>query len=220
MIFKIDWSNFKSMQLISDKKRGRPPLTERSHQDTRGLLIQCGLALLTEQGFSACGIAAVLKAAQVPKGSFYHYFSSKEDFALAVLDAYHAFFSFKLDKYLKDAMTPPLERLANFMASAARGMARHGFQRGCLAGNLGQEAAVLSDTLNDRVEAILQCWEKRVAECLEQAQQQGQLAAHKQCQELAHCFWIGWEGAVQRARIQRSQAPLESYGDFFISSLA
>ena len=50
-------------------RRGRPPKIARSNADTRALLINTGLAVLTEKGFSATGIDLILKSAQVPKGS-------------------------------------------------------------------------------------------------------------------------------------------------------
>ena len=60
-------------------RRGRPPKIARSNADTRALLINTGLAVLTEKGFSATGIDLILKSAQVPKGSFYHYFKASSN---------------------------------------------------------------------------------------------------------------------------------------------
>ncbi len=59
-------------------RRGRPPRINREHGDTREALLRAGMEILTEQGFVATGIDTVLKRVQVPKGSFYHYFDSKE----------------------------------------------------------------------------------------------------------------------------------------------
>jgi TetR/AcrR family transcriptional regulator, transcriptional repressor for nem operon len=53
---------------------------------TRDDIIRVGLEILGEKGFNSCGIDAVLKTAKIPKGSFYYYFPSKEEFGLAVLD--------------------------------------------------------------------------------------------------------------------------------------
>ena len=55
---------------------------------TRDDIIRVGLEILGEKGFNSCGIDAVLKSAKIPKGSFYYYFPSKEEFGLAVLDLY------------------------------------------------------------------------------------------------------------------------------------
>ena len=60
------------------RKRGRPPKRPEETLETRELLVRAGLEALTEKGFSATGIDEVLKRVGVPKGSFYHYFESKE----------------------------------------------------------------------------------------------------------------------------------------------
>ncbi|WP_352298521.1 TetR/AcrR family transcriptional regulator, partial [Pseudoalteromonas sp. 20-MNA-CIBAN-0454] len=61
-------------------RRGRPPKISRDNPDTRAELIRSGLEQLTEQGFASSGIEPILKKVGVPKGSFYHYFASKEAF--------------------------------------------------------------------------------------------------------------------------------------------
>ena len=65
------------------RRRGRPPKDlARPYTETRRELIQAGLALLTEKGYSSVGIDQILRSVNVPKGSFYHYFKSKEAFGL------------------------------------------------------------------------------------------------------------------------------------------
>ncbi len=144
-------------------RRGRPPKVDRQFDDTRQALIRSGLEVLTETGYLAAGIDAVIKNIAVPKGSFYHCFKSKEAFGLAVLAAYGDFFAHKLDKFLLDDAVPPLERMAAFVRHAGQGMKKFQFRRGCLVGNLLQEAPLLPETFPQRLMAILAAWESRVA---------------------------------------------------------
>ncbi|MFV3264193.1 TetR family transcriptional regulator C-terminal domain-containing protein, partial [Klebsiella pneumoniae] len=144
-------------------RRGRPPKVDRQFDDTRQALIRSGLEVLTETGYLAAGIDAVIKNIAVPKGSFYHCFKSKEAFGLAVLAAYGDFFAHKLDKFLLDDAVPPLERMAAFVRHAGQGMEKFQFRRGCLVGNLLQEAPLLPETFPQRLMAILAAWESRVA---------------------------------------------------------
>src|SRR5690606_29964861 len=110
-------------------RRGRPPKNPTEpRQDTRELLIRTGVAVLTEKGYSAAGIDEILRLAQVPKGSFYHCFASKEAFGRVLIAAYAAYFARKLDRWLLDAGTSPLQRLHNFISDAQKGMGRHGFR--------------------------------------------------------------------------------------------
>lgn len=142
-------------------RRGRPPKVDRQFDDTRQALIRSGLEVLTETGYLAAGIDAVIKNIAVPKGSFYHCFKSKEAFGLAVLAAYGDFFAHKLDKFLLDDAVPPLERMAAFVRHASQGMEKFQFRRGCLVGNLLQEAPLLPETFPQRLMAILAAWESR-----------------------------------------------------------
>ena len=102
-------------------RRGRPPKIARDNRETQDALLHCGMRLLTEQGFLSTGIDAVLREVGVPKGSFYHYFASKEAFGRAVLERYAGYFAAKLDRCLLDASRPPLARLEAFVADARAG---------------------------------------------------------------------------------------------------
>mgnify|MGYP000851822450 CR=1 FL=1 len=201
------------------RRRGRPPGVTTAHRDTRTALIWHGTAVLTEQGFAGTGIEPLLSQVGVPKGSFYHYFPSKEAFGYAVLDHYAAYFARKLERWLEDEHRPPLERLAAFIADASAGMARHDFRRGCLVGNLGQELGAAHDGFRERLEAILGDWQDRVRRCLEAARARGDLAPAADCRAWAEFFWIGWEGAVLRAKLTRCGAPLERFAELFFAGL-
>ncbi|MGF6691854.1 TetR/AcrR family transcriptional regulator [Pseudomonas sp. D(2018)] len=200
-------------------RRGRPPKVDRDFADTRAALIRCGMEILTEQGFMSTGIDAVLKRVGVPKGSFYHYFDSKEAFGQAVLESYAGYFAHKLDRYLLQEDVPPLQRLCNFVEDAKAGMLRHAFCRGCLVGNLGQEVAILPEGFRLELEAILCSWQDRLAQCLREACAAGELSAKADCEGLAAFFWIGWEGAVLRARLTRDNVPLDVFFKGFLAGL-
>ncbi|MDR5866080.1 acrylate utilization transcriptional regulator AcuR [Halomonas koreensis] len=198
---------------------GRPPRVPRDDPDTRAALIRSGVEVLTEHGFTASGIDGILKRVGVPKGSFYYYFASKEAFGQAVMDHYAAYFAAKLDRHLLDGSRSPLARLEAFVADARDGMARHDFRRGCLVGNLGQEVAGLPARYRASLLAILDDWQQRVASCLGEAQASGELAADADCQRLAEAFWIGWEGAVMRARLEGGPEPLETFLTTYLEGL-
>ncbi|MFS3137766.1 TetR family transcriptional regulator C-terminal domain-containing protein [Gluconacetobacter sacchari] len=152
--------------MVQRRRRGRPPKSDDGYSLTRQRLIREGVAALTEKGFVASSLEELLTRAQVPKGSFYYYFASKEAFGLVLIDAYAAYFNTKLDRWLKDEKTEPVERLRNFIADAGRGMERHGFRRGCLIGNLGQELVILPDAYRTALRDVLRGWEDRLTACL------------------------------------------------------
>ena len=202
----------------SGKARGRPR-KDPNASEVRQNLIRTGLIHLTEKGYSSVGVDEILLSSGVPKGSFYHYFRNKADFGSALIEAYNAYFLGKLDRAFEDHSLPPLDRLRAFIEDAQAGMARHGYRRGCLIGNLGQEMAALPQEYRGRLKEVLEQWQDRVARCLTEAQAQGALAAEQDAQALAAFFWIGWEGAVLRAKLEHSPEPLHIFVDGFFALL-
>jgi TetR/AcrR family transcriptional repressor of nem operon len=187
--------------------------------DTRRALVWCGTELLTERGFQVTGIDEVLKRVGVPKGSFYHFFANKHEFGEAVIQNYVEYYARKMARIFDDESTTPLSRLRLFVEDAKRGMLKYGYRRGCLIGNLGQELAGLDDSFRQQLEAVLIAWEQRVAACLQQAIEAGELAPTSDAAAISRFFWIGWEGAVLRAKLTRNAEPLDQFADMFFATL-
>lgn len=201
------------------RRRGRPPKDQSQPNAPRARLLRTGLAILTEKGFSAVGVEEILAAADVPKGSFYHYFGSKEAFGLELIDTYAAYFARKLDRWFDDGTRAPLDRLRDFIADARSGMARHFYRRGCLVGNLGQEMGALPEPFRQRLAAVFRDWEARTSRCLRAAQRAGDIPKSLDCDSLAHFFWIGWEGAVLRAKLERRPEALDVFARGFFAMI-
>ncbi|GAB3487111.1 TetR/AcrR family transcriptional regulator [Marinomonas epiphytica] len=177
------------------------------------------MEVLTETGYVRSGLDNILSRVSVPKGSFYYYFSSKEVFGLEVLAKYRQFFEHSLDRCLLDTKHDPLERFRNFAHQAALGMNKYECRRGCLVGNLEQESIFLSQEFRLRIQATYSSWEKRVEACLLEAAEVGEVKPMEAPADVAKAFWIGWEGAVHRARLEKNTQALEAFMRFFIHSI-
>lgn len=206
-----------NLQVQTPRRRGRPPRQRVDLIDTRELLLRAGLEVLTEKGFSATGIEEILGRVGVPKGSFYHYFESKEAFGLDLIERYGEFFARKLDRHLRNLALSPLGRLYAFVDDAKAGMARFDYRRGCLIGNLGQEMGALPESFRARLQDTFEDWQRRLAACLVEAQEAGELARNVDAAQVAAFFWIGWEGAVLRAKLEQSATPLDVFAAFFFA---
>ncbi|MDE1180172.1 TetR/AcrR family transcriptional regulator [Paraburkholderia sp.] len=200
-------------------RRGRPPGRSPAYAETRRTLIRFGVEWLSEQGFAATGLDSLLRRANVPKGSFYHYFENKEAFGRELIGAYDAYFCGKLDRWLLDDRATPLDRLHRFVDDMKADMTQQAFARGCPVGNLGHEIGMLPSGYRERLSEILEGWQVRVAVCLRDAQHHAELSAQADCDALASFFWIGWEGAVLRARLIKSVGPLDNFIHGFIAGL-
>ena len=184
-----------------------------SREKTKDLLLEAGKKTFLEKGYNNAGIEAILQAAGVPKGSFYYYFENKEDFGLKVLDRFAECYDERLSRILGDTSIPPLDRLRNYFESMYEKLRLDQCRNGCLIGNLSQEMADQSEAFRARLEEIFESRVDRYAECLLQAQMEGEVAADIDVRELAE-FWLNsWQGAVLRAKSMRSPAPLRTFLD-------
>jgi TetR/AcrR family transcriptional regulator, transcriptional repressor for nem operon len=182
-----------------------------SKEKTKDLLLEAGKKTFLEKGYNNSGIETILQAAGVPKGSFYYYFSSKEDFGLKVLDRFAECIEERQELILSDESVPPLERLRNYCETASELLRSDQCRKGCLVGNLSQEMADQSEAFRARLEEIFESWVDRYTECLKQAQEAGEVASELDAHELAE-FWLNsWQGSILRAKTMRSAAPLRTF---------
>lgn len=180
-------------------------------EKTRDLLIEAGKKIFLEKGYNSSGIESIVQEAGVPKGSFYYYFASKEDFGLRVLDRFAECIGDRQERVLADASTPPLDRLRDYFEAVSQMLLSDQCRKGCLVGNLSQEMADQSEAFRARLEEIFESWVDRYAACLDEALQAGEIRPDLCVRELAE-FWLNsWQGAILRAKTMRSPAPLKTF---------
>lgn len=187
--------------------------------DTKQRLLDEGTSMLLRNGYTNLGIAAVLEATSIPKGSFYHHFKSKEDFGLQVIELYMEEVHAGLDQCLGDDSRPPLERVRCFFEMSAEKYREEGYF-GCLLGSLGQELSVVSETFRRKVEDCFAEIAARIAVCLDGARSQGELPEGTDPQKMAELLVNCWEGAALRTRLRRDPAPLHEMLDFYFGMVS
>jgi TetR/AcrR family transcriptional repressor of nem operon len=186
---------------------------------TKQRLIDAGLRLLLEQGYNNLGIQSLLEATETPKGSFYHHFKDKEDFALKVIDTYIGEVHAGLDACLRDHTLPPLARVRRFFELTQQKYQEDGYM-GCLMGGLGQELSGVSEVFRRKIEWCFSSIAERVAICLEEARQRGDIASASDVRRMADLLVDCWEGAALRSRLRRNPASLNAMLDFYIRSVS
>ena len=182
---------------------------DESLHATKRRLLDVGLATLLERGYNATGIQDLLVATSVPKGSFYHHFASKEDFALQVVDRYLADVNALLEQSLAENDRAPLDRVRSFFDRLLAVYASQGYL-GSLVGLLGQELSAVNTAFRRRIESAYDGLARRIADVLEEARRRGDLAAESDPIQTANLMLDCWEGAAARSRLMRSPVPLEA----------
>ena len=194
--------------------------TDDALHATKRRLLDVGLATLLERGYNATGIQDLLVATGVPKGSFYHHFASKEDFALQVVDRYVAELHGLLDQALGDTDRAPVERVRSYFERLLAVYAGQGYL-GSLLGLLGMELAAVNTAFRRRIEGAVEGIARRLAEALEEGRRRGDLPTDADPVQTANVMLDCWEGAALRSRVVRGPAPLEAVLDLsFRSALA
>lgn len=184
---------------------------------TKQRLLDAGMAMLLERGYHGLGIQAVLAASGTPKGSFYHHFKDKEDFALQAIDEYMRHVHAGLDVCLGDTGGPPLERVRRFFELTEQTYQKQGYM-GCLLGGLGQELSGVSDVFRHKIEWCFSEIARRIAVCLEEARMRGDIPADSDARRMASLLVDCWEGAALRSRLRGNAAPLTAMLDFYFQS--
>jgi TetR/AcrR family transcriptional repressor of nem operon len=172
----------------------------------RGVLIEAGLAEFRSRGYSATGVQAITDRAGAPRGSFYGHFSSKETFALTVLEHYEEWYVSATNRSDLRGVT----RLRFEFGLLLQTAEETGFDLGCLWGMFGAEVRALSPTVGVAVDGAVDRWAERLGSYLADGYEDAGRAAPDTV-ALAHHLIASWEGALWRSRLANTTQPLAMF---------
>lgn len=178
-------------------------------QINRDNLLNQGVKLLMEQGYHGTGLKEILDAVKIPKGSFYNYFGSKENFGTEVIQHYIEPFIKQLDTYLKDSNSDALSALKRYYHELIAETERQNFKGGCLLGNLMGEIGDTSEICQKALQSAVTRYRNIIRSALAQAQQQGTVRSDLTAEEMADLLLNTWQGALLRMKIEQSSEPLK-----------
>lgn len=184
--------------------------------DTRKRLMNAGIQVFMKEGYEGAGITTILSAAEMPKGSFYNLFPSKEDFACATLDAYVGSFDTLRADTLMNSTLPPRLRLTNWLIGHRQYMDREPEAAGCLAGIIGQTGAAHNEKIRQKLLAFFSGWERDLVELFSDAQNAQTLSPLLSPESAAKLVIHTYEGVMIRIRVERNT---RSY-DFLTGALS
>jgi TetR/AcrR family transcriptional repressor of nem operon len=187
--------------------------------NTRDLLIQEGLRSFLAYGYDGVGIGPVLSAVNVPKGSFYHFFRSKEDFAIAVLEAYVARYASFRESLKTGNARPPLSRLRSHFDALEKELVADFPAGGCLYGVLSQTITTLGPVLRKRLQESFQIWQESILHVLLQAQEVGDLDPAINAEEAAAFLIDAYEGALIRMKSEGVACTFRRFKRFALEPL-
>jgi len=184
--------------------------TTSDNIDVRGNILATGQRIMAGKGFSAVGLNEILATAGVPKGSFYHYFGSKDAFGEAMLEAYFEDYLADMDATLGQSGLTMAQRLMNYWQAWQSSQSFYDCQGKCLAVKLGAEVADLSEAMRLSLKRGTTGIVARLAGAIEAGVAEGSLAIDGEVQDTAHSLYQLWLGASIMVKIGRDTTPFES----------
>jgi len=178
--------------------------------DVRDNILAVGQRIMSGKGFSAVGLNEILTEAKVPKGSFYHYFDSKDAFGEALLSSYFEDYLADLDNVMSQPGLTMAQRLLNYFDMWRANQSFLDCQGKCLAVKLAAEVADLSEAmrgvLNQGTAGII----ARLTDALERGIEDGSLAIDDTPAQVAQSLYQLWLGASVMVKIVRGTEPFDS----------
>ncbi len=184
-------------------------LMPNPESDTRQQILDTARGIIVGKGFAAVGLSEILAAAGVPKGSFYHWFRSKEQFGEALLERHFEGYLAQVDACLADPSQPARMRLLRFFEQWHGSQSGDDPQARCLVVKLSAEVCDLSESMRAALERGTQQVLARLAACYAQGIQAGEFSPATDAAASAEGLYQQWLGATLLARVQRSGKPLD-----------
>lgn len=174
-------------------------------------LIEKGMEVLWENGYNGTSVNDIVKAAEVPKGSFYFYFDSKEDFVLRSIQAYYDEFVAPAVAILHDTSQSPGERLyAFYRVRMEEFLNSDELHRGCLACNIGTEVAEHNAAVLERVSTMHEGVKAEILKVALEAQAAGEIRPGVDVPSMVSFFEDAGKGAMLSVRETKSTQPMEN----------
>lgn len=175
----------------------------------RTRLLDVGLAAFAKRGYHGTGIKEIVDTANVPKGSFYNYFKSKEDYGIAIVLRHSAEFWLKWHTSAAEHPDDPLLVLRGCFAAMLSDHIDCSVNTFCVVAHVAAEMCEASSKCRSAMTAVLKEWRENLACFITRAQQAGQIRTDVDADQLATLFWDAWQGALLRMKMQESADPVK-----------
>ncbi|WP_089604729.1 TetR/AcrR family transcriptional regulator [Acinetobacter piscicola] len=175
---------------------------------TRKHILDTSFELVLHKGFVGVGLQEILKACDVPKGSFYYYFASKEAFGCALLEQYIHDYKAKIEQIWLQTDGSAYARLMALWQAWIEDPIHGGWAENCLIVKLAAEVSDLSEDMRKILNFGVTKLTERVASLLHEGQQEGSIPLHIDPNKMAQVMYQLWLGAALLAKLAQDKAPL------------
>jgi len=181
------------------------------HDLKADFLLDKGIALLWSKGYNATSVNDIVKAAEIPKGSFYFYFNSKEDFAVQALEKYFDQMFPPALEILQNQTVSPKQRILDFYTFRSTVLKEElNFKSGCMGCNIATEMADHNEAIRNMIAAKSELIKNYIAEVIEEAQKQGEVSTTIKPRDLAEFMEDAGKGAMTTMKEMQNAYPIDN----------
>lgn len=181
---------------------------------TKERILEAAEEIMLTKSFHSVGLNEILGAVKVPKGSFYHYFRSKEQFGVELISHYVQEHTGRLEKFFGASDARALQKFVDSWGYLIGRMADGECQQCCLVVKLGLEVANFSEPMREALASGMKNWRAIYQRVIGEGQADGSIRAELDAAEAATVMQDIWQGALQRMQVERSVGPLRSAARF------
>ena len=174
-------------------------------------IIEDSIGVMYLNGYNATSVKDLVDAAKIPKGSFYNYFKSKEDYAIESLRYYMSEIGADHFLILEDTKIKPLDRIMKFYRCKIDNMENEGFKLGCFLGNISQELADVNKDVSEVTNELHQEVASKILKCIKEAEVNQSFKPVIDASILADAIANSWQGALVRMKSSRNNEPLDEF---------
>jgi len=182
------------------------------HDAKADFLLQKGMEILWSKGYNGTSVNDIVKAANVPKGSFYFYFESKEDFAVKAIDKYFSMMFTPARTILENKSLSPKQRLLDFHEFRVDVLKNEmDCKMGCMACNLGSEMAEHNEKIRTAILIKEQMVLSLITDVIQEAKDLGEIKNMMSAEDIAAFIEDAGKGAMVSMKEMKSSYPIDNF---------
>lgn len=183
-------------------------------------ILQAGLDLMFLNGYNATGIKDITDKIEIPKGSFYNHFSSKEDFGLEVVKTYCDRGAVMYEQRFLHSDLPPVKRFESFFDTLIAAYETDmNCKLGCVMSNFSAEMADVNERFRILLDDEFTRLQLIMEQCITQGQEDGSIDSSQASSDLAQFVLNGWHGALVRMKTTGTSEPLKNFKDLILTRI-
>lgn len=192
----------------------------RKKEEIRKELLGQGIEMFISQGYHGTGIKEVVDRVGIPKGSFYNYFKSKEDYGSEVIREYSKEFKILLNDILEESEKNAFNAIRRFFDVLIKRYENKNCREGCLVGNLAAEISDSSELGRKTISVCIKEWKAMIIEIIRRGQAQKKIRTDIKPDRTADFLINSIEGAVLRMKIESDTGPIKQFKELFLQYIS